>query len=124
MLSHHPTPAVVILYLHYVVLFCLWADWISRLVKWLSTFVAAWYSLKLLQTKESEAFVEYEVFSSPTGVPIRRPKRFAGRTIDLTIFAVTRALDVVVGELWSQRKERRIVAGKWTKVWHLNNSEI
>lgn len=40
----------------------------------------------------------------------------AGRTIDLTLFAATRAIDVLVGELWSQRRARRQVAGKWTKV--------
>ncbi|KAF4630394.1 hypothetical protein G7Y89_g7740 [Cudoniella acicularis] len=36
--------------------------------------------------------------------------------MDLTLFAVTRALDVLVGELWSQRKTRRIASGQWTKI--------
>lgn len=36
--------------------------------------------------------------------------------MDLTLFAVTRATDVLVGELWAQRKARRIASGKWTKV--------
>lgn len=36
--------------------------------------------------------------------------------MDLTLFAVTRAVDVLVGELWAQRKARRIAAGRWTKV--------
>lgn len=31
----------------------------------------------------------------------------AGRTLDLTLFAATRALDVLVGELWSQRRLHR-----------------
>ncbi|CAK7233914.1 hypothetical protein SBRCBS47491_008772 [Sporothrix bragantina] len=39
---------------------------------------------------------------------------YAGRTLDLTLFAVTRALDVIVGELWVRRKERRVAAGSWT----------
>ncbi|CAK7567012.1 MAG: hypothetical protein SEPTF4163_004969 [Sporothrix epigloea] len=38
----------------------------------------------------------------------------AGRTLDLTLFAATRALDVIVGELWARRKERRVAAGSWT----------
>ena len=38
--------------------------------------------------------------------------------MDLTIFAITRALDVVVGELWSHHKARRTSSGKWTKVSH------
>jgi hypothetical protein len=79
-----------------------------------SRLIAAWFSLKLLQSKISNAFVEGP-FATSTGV-IVRPKRFAGRTMDLTLFAVTRAVDVVVGELWSQRKAGRVAAGKWTKV--------
>ncbi|CAK7265915.1 hypothetical protein SEPCBS119000_001755 [Sporothrix epigloea] len=38
----------------------------------------------------------------------------AGRTLDLTLFAVTRALDVVVGELWARRRQRKVAAGSWT----------
>jgi len=40
--------------------------------------------------------------------------RYAGRTLDLTLFAFTRALDVVAGELWSRRRLRRQAAGHWT----------
>jgi hypothetical protein len=86
---------------------------IHRLTRWLSTFIAAWFSLKLLQSKSTTAMEG--PFTTSTGL-IARPKRFAGRTMDLTLFAVTRAFDVVVGELWSQRKARRVAAGKWTKV--------
>ena len=87
---------------------------LPRLTRWLSTFTAAWFSLKLLQSKTSTAFMEGP-FTTSTGI-IVRPTRFAGRTMDLTLFAVTRAFDVIVGELWSQRKARRVAAGKWTKV--------
>lgn len=48
--------------------------------------------------------------------PQVRPVHFAGRTMDLTLFAVTRALDVVVGELWSHRRNARLPAGKQTSV--------
>lgn len=41
--------------------------------------------------------------------------RYAGRTLDLTLFAATRALDVIVGELFAQHKSRRLAAGKWTR---------
>lgn len=54
-------------------------------------------------------------FTTTAGVVVR-PKHFAGRTLDLTLFAVMRALDVIVGELWTQRKDHRQAAGKWTKV--------
>ena len=42
--------------------------------------------------------------------------RYAGRTLDLSLFAATRALDVIVGELWSRRRARRVAAHKWTAV--------
>jgi hypothetical protein len=71
--------------------------------------------LKLLQSKHSEAFVDYIPQDTSNGRVIR-PKHFAGRTMDLTLFAVTRALDVVVGELWSQRRLRRTLNEKWNKV--------
>ncbi|OAA52416.1 integral membrane protein [Beauveria brongniartii RCEF 3172] len=45
-----------------------------------------------------------------------RCRQMAGRTIDLTLFAATRAADVIVGELWAQRRSRRQLANKWTKV--------
>ncbi|KGQ08581.1 hypothetical protein BBAD15_g6096 [Beauveria bassiana D1-5] len=44
-----------------------------------------------------------------------RCRQMAGRTIDLTLFAATRAADVIVGELWAQRRSRRQLANKWTK---------
>lgn len=39
----------------------------------------------------------------------------AGRTLDLTFFAVVKALDVVIGELWARRKAHRVASGKFTK---------
>lgn len=39
---------------------------------------------------------------------------YAGRTLDLTLFAATRALDVIVGELWAHRKARRVASRSWT----------
>ncbi|PTB67533.1 hypothetical protein BBK36DRAFT_1196982 [Trichoderma citrinoviride] len=44
---------------------------------------------------------------------------YGGRTMDLTLFAVTRAADVLVGELWSQRRDRRKASGEWTAVERL-----
>lgn len=83
--------------------------------KWISAFIAGWFSLKLLQSKKSEVFVDNVVYDTQDG-RITRPTFFAGRTMDLTLFAVTRALDVIVGELWTQRKQRRTAGGTWTKV--------
>ncbi|PBP21947.1 integral membrane protein [Diplocarpon rosae] len=81
--------------------------------KWISSFLAAWFSLKLLQSKKSDAFTE-DVFYETANGRVIRPTHFAGRTMDLTLFSVTRALDVVIGECWTQRKVARASMGKWS----------
>lgn len=87
----------------------------QRLAKWTSAFVAGWLGIKLLQSKKSVAYVENAYHDTSQG-RVLRPTHFAGRTLDLTLFAVMRALDVIVGELWSQRKDRRTSARTWNKV--------
>lgn len=88
-----------------------------RLTRWISAFIAAWFSLQILQSKESDAYIDRVPPNtySADGLALKSV-RFAGRTMDLTLFALTRAVDVMVGELWSQRKARRAAAQKWTRV--------
>ncbi|KAI0009274.1 hypothetical protein F4779DRAFT_640602 [Xylariaceae sp. FL0662B] len=90
----------------------------KRLSRWLSTFIGAWLSLRLLQSRRSDAFSEtVNVDSDSSQETKQRPKqvtiRYAGRTLDLTLFASIRALDVIVGELWARRRQRRVAAGQW-----------
>ncbi|CAG8959961.1 hypothetical protein HYFRA_00012678 [Hymenoscyphus fraxineus] len=92
-----------------------------RLTRWISTFIAAWFSLSLLQTKKSDAFIDYVPEETSTGI-VHRPVQFAGRTMDLTLFAVTRAIDVIVGELWAQRKIKQKASGKRLKFENLISS--
>lgn len=40
----------------------------------------------------------------------------AGRTLDLTLFAVVRALDVVIGEIWTRRKAHQIHSKTFTRL--------
>lgn len=87
---------------------------LRRLSKWTSAFIAGWLSIKLLQSKKSEAYVE-NVYHETSEGRVLRPTHFAGRTLDLTVFAIMRALDVIVGELWSQRKIRRVATQKWNQ---------
>lgn len=68
--------------------------------------------MQLLQSKKSEAFTERVV--AEDGVSINS-RLFAGRTLDLTLFAVVRALDVTVGELWARRKAFQIARNRWHK---------
>lgn len=69
-------------------------------------------SLRLLQSKQTPSFTDTIAESGPDGAP--QTVQYAGRTLDLTLLAVTRALDVIGGELWHRRKLRRQAAGKWT----------
>ncbi|OIW25855.1 hypothetical protein CONLIGDRAFT_635621 [Coniochaeta ligniaria NRRL 30616] len=84
----------------------------TRLSRWISSFIAAWFSLQILQAKTSPRFVDIKPVKSdlPPGVT-SRTVRYAGRTLDLTLFAATQALDVAVGELWSRFQNRRRAAG-------------
>ncbi|KAH7321156.1 hypothetical protein B0I35DRAFT_428693 [Stachybotrys elegans] len=84
-----------------------------RLARWTASFVAAWLSLRLLQGKKrSNAAPEA---GSPTGSSEEMPAMASDRTLDLTLFAATRAVDVVVGELWSKHRARREAARTWSR---------
>ncbi|WXC66560.1 hypothetical protein SNK03_012334 [Fusarium graminearum] len=87
-----------------------------RLARWLATFLAAWFGLRLLHSYEGRAYTE-TVPPKEGSPPDTEPQtvRFAGRTMDLTLFAVIRALDVVVGDVWARHKARRLASNKWTK---------
>ncbi|OAA79521.1 integral membrane protein [Akanthomyces lecanii RCEF 1005] len=76
-------------------------------------FLAGWFGLKLLHTKGT-APRRHSTARRTKREEELRSKKMAGRTMDLTLFAATRAADVLVGELWSQRRSRRQAANKWT----------
>ncbi|KAB5528161.1 integral membrane protein [Coniochaeta sp. 2T2.1] len=83
-----------------------------RLSRWFSSFIAAYFSIQILQSKPSLRFQETVPVKSdsPPGVA-SKTVRHAGRTLDLTLFAATQALDVAVGELWHCFQKRRRAAG-------------
>lgn len=81
----------------------------------LSSFIAAWVGLRLLQSKTASTKSKSNSDKETDEVSVPSTK-LAGRTIDLTLFAATRAVDVLVGELWSQRRARRKAVQKWTWV--------
>ncbi|KAI0484152.1 hypothetical protein GGR56DRAFT_11459 [Xylariaceae sp. FL0804] len=88
-----------------------------RLSRWVAAFVAAWFSLRLLQSKKTDGFSETKTVNSGSPSEAREETvRYAGRTLDLTLFALMRALDVIVGELWARRRQRRVAARQWTWV--------
>ncbi|KAK4228457.1 hypothetical protein QBC38DRAFT_153086 [Podospora fimiseda] len=61
----------------------------KRLSRFLASFLSAYLSLKLLQSKK------------PPPKDDESQKPTAGRTLDLTFFTITRALDVLGASLWS-----------------------
>ena len=46
----------------------------------------------------------------------KAPVPLAGKSMDLTLFAVSRAIDTVVNDLWTRRKRSRILRNHWTAV--------
>lgn len=85
--------------------------------------------MQLLHSKHSPAYtkwttkgVEEGITKSETAEP--RLIQLGGRTLDLTLFTATRALDVIVGELWSRHRARRKGAQKWTSTEQLVTNMI
>lgn len=98
---------------------CFLADERIRLSRWLASFIAACLSIRLLQLRESDgppqgAQAEGNV---NTGGKESKVQDAAGANLDLSLFAATRALDVIVGELWGRRKAKRLALRKWNQVW-------
>lgn len=100
-----------------------------RLARCLASFIAAYASLQLLQSKEDrkkngEGRQDGQDDKDGPGGQDGKAKDkddqdkqspLAGRTLDLTLFAATRAMDVLAGALWSRRRARREAAGRWTR---------
>ncbi|KIH93489.1 hypothetical protein SPBR_04176 [Sporothrix brasiliensis 5110] len=85
----------------------------ARLSRWLASFVAAYGGLHKADGTKTTAIAGAATPATQfTNVTIP----YAGRTLDLTLFAVTRAVDVIVGELWARHKARRVAAGSWSSL--------
>lgn len=104
----------------------------SVVTRFIAAFAASWFSLQILNgtreatlSKRSIGLPEILVHESIAEVDSAREIQseqsrmqslnLAGRSMDLTLFATTRALDTVVGELWSRHKQYRTARNKWTR---------
>lgn len=104
----------------------------SVVTRFVAAFAAAWFSIHLLNrtrgsasSRRSLETPEILVHESITEVasPIEEqsgqsqtsPLVLAGRSMDLTLFAITRALDTVIGDLWSRHRRSRIARNRWTR---------
>ncbi|KAK0705221.1 integral membrane protein [Lasiosphaeris hirsuta] len=97
----------------------------KRLSRWFASFIAAYLSLRLLQSKQSASFVEVApVQVEETPGAAFGTTRSAGRTLDLTLFAVTRALDIIVGSLWARRQTTKKPSAVSSAISHLPDTAL
>lgn len=96
----------------------------KRFARWLSTFISSWVALKLLHSASSPAYSRWTTKKDNGQQSEPRLVQLGGRTLDLTLFTATRAVDVIVGELWSQHRARRKAAHRWTRTEQFVTSMI
>lgn len=98
----------------------------ARLVRFLSVFISSWFSFQLLNRKRDglrsfgdksdhrTAKNDDDLTESGRQTGERSPPELAGRTMDLTLFAFTRALDVIACVAWDRWRRRRKAQNRWT----------
>lgn len=98
---------------------------LRRLIQFVTAFISAWYSFQLLN--KSRGISQRDVGDKgptttqddPGRVPVstlERPPRpeLVGRTMDLTLFTVTRAVDVISCLAWNRWRRHRQSRNRWT----------
>ena len=90
------------------------------LPRFFSAFLSAWFGLGLLnraQTEEHQVKNVAEVANDDSDAQIRPPLKLmvlAGSSMDLTLFAVSRAAETLVHDFWTRHRKSRQHKGKWT----------
>ncbi|KAJ6014102.1 hypothetical protein N7540_008693 [Penicillium herquei] len=97
---------------------------VQRLLRFAAVFVSAWYSFQLLnknrsisrqQARTRRASSSQHDSSNPPANNLERPcPELAGKTMDLTLFTVTRAADVISCIAWRQWYRYRKSKNRWT----------
>lgn len=99
---------------------------LACLVRFLSVFISSWFSFLLLNRKRDHlrsfddksdyrtARKEYDLPESERKAGEQSAPELAGRTLDLTLFAFTRALDVIACIAWDRWRRRRKAQNRWT----------
>lgn len=99
----------------------------ARLVRFAATLVSSWFSFQLLNQKPiTLERVNGHLNNHPEkanassqlhrGVGEHKTPEFAGRTMDLTIFTLTRAVDAIACIAWATWYRSRKTKGRWTSV--------
>ncbi|KAL5340747.1 hypothetical protein BJX70DRAFT_93416 [Aspergillus crustosus] len=99
----------------------------SRLIQFAAAFTSAWFSFQIMNQKPVSLRTVYRdaqertdqgtIASQPRSYldPHRRPQ-FAGRTMDLTLFTFTRALDSIACVSWTWGQKKRKGNPRWAVV--------
>ena len=90
--------------------------------QFLSAFLSAWLGLGLLnktQVEHPSRELDHVVNGQQNdGIawkrPPKEPRKLAGSSMDLTLFAVSRATETLIHDLWVRRRKSRQLLGKWT----------
>ncbi|KAJ5645950.1 hypothetical protein N7490_002322 [Penicillium lividum] len=98
----------------------------QQLLQFATAFLSAWFSFQLLNKNRaiSRQDVRARKISSgqddsrntPTKTLERPHLELVGRTMDLTLFTVTRAVDVIACIVWNRWYRRRKAQGRWTAI--------
>ncbi|KAJ5805266.1 hypothetical protein N7474_011153 [Penicillium riverlandense] len=97
----------------------------DRLVRFAAAFLSSWFSFQLLnrnrvclRAEDVRAKRVATADADQVASDVREHQRpeLAGRTMDLTLFTVTRAIDVVACIAWNRWSRRRKAQNRWTVV--------
>lgn len=101
---------------------------LDRLIRFLINFLSGWFSFQLLNRKRSclptkdvkAAQNPANQGKDPGYVLANQPEHqrpeIAGRTMDLTIYLVTRAIDLIACVAWNRWSRRRRAQNRWTTI--------
>lgn len=95
-----------------------------QLIRFLSAFISSWFSFQLLNKRHhavrdssvnprKSSSQEEDATATSRLKPTERPE-LTGRTLDLTLFVLTRAVDVVACIAWERWRQRRKAQNRWT----------
>lgn len=97
---------------------------IVRILRFISAFISAWAAFNLLNRRRSNHDANRDTIlnersregreSNENEVDIYRPE-LAGRSLDLTLFTLTRATSVVASLVWNGWELKRKSRGKWSQ---------
>ncbi|KAL4876095.1 hypothetical protein BJY04DRAFT_210861 [Aspergillus karnatakaensis] len=97
---------------------------VSRLIQLAAAFISAWFSFQILNQKPislrnvSQNDTRQEMIGTQPSSGLSSHRRFelAGRTLDLTLFTTTRAIDSIVCILWAWCHENLKGSSRWATV--------